>query len=136
MKGNFCTVDDDLLALHDELAQIAGPFCMAHGGAHLHELLDGLLDLVVEDPAVGDDDDRIEDLPAVALEADELVGQPGNGIGLAAAGRVLDQVAPARAVGPHGGQRLPHDVKLMVARPDLLALLLAGAWVFSSTIWA
>ena len=33
-------------------------------GAHLRELLDGLADLLVENAAVGDHDDRIEDIRA------------------------------------------------------------------------
>ena len=65
----------------------------------------------------------------VALQADELVREPGDGVRLAAARRVLDQVALARAVGAHVGQRLPHHAELVVARPHLLALLLAGARV-------
>ena len=56
--------DDDLLALLDELAQVAGVLGVAHRRAHLHELLDGRLDLVVEDAPVGDHDDRVEDLLA------------------------------------------------------------------------
>jgi hypothetical protein len=42
---------------------------------------------------------------------------------------VLDQVAPARAVGAHIGQRLAHDAELVIARPDLPALLPARARV-------
>ena len=52
--------DDDLLPLLDELAQVAGPFGVAHRRAHLHELLDGRLDLVVEKAPVGDHNDGIE----------------------------------------------------------------------------
>ena len=48
--------DDDLLALLDEPPQVTGVLGMAHRGANLHELLDGLLDLIVEDAPVGDDD--------------------------------------------------------------------------------
>ncbi len=43
-------------------AQVAGALGVAHGRAHLRELLDGVLDLLVEDAPVGDDDDRVEDL--------------------------------------------------------------------------
>ena len=71
---------------------------VAHGRAHLHELLDRRLDLVVEDAPVGHHDDRVEDLLVVALQADELVRKPRDGVRLAAARRVLDQVALARAV--------------------------------------
>ena len=121
--------DDDLLALLDELAQVAGVLGVAHGRAHLHELLDGRLDLVVEQAPVGHHDDRVEDLLVVALQTDELVREPGDGVRLAASRRVLDQVALARAAGAHVRQRLPHHAELVVARPYLLALLLAGARV-------
>jgi hypothetical protein len=55
--------DDDLLALLDEPAQVARALGVAHGRAHLHELPDGGLDLVVEQAPVGDHDHRVEDLP-------------------------------------------------------------------------
>ena len=58
MNGNFCTVETMIfLPCFDELAQVAGVFGVAHRRAHLHELLDGRLDLVVEDASVGDHDD-------------------------------------------------------------------------------
>ena len=111
---------------------------MADRRAHLHELLDGLLDLVVEDAPVGDDDDRIEDPPCcpAPLHTDELVRQPGDGVRLAAARRVLDQVAPAHAVRAHVGQGLTHHAQLVVAREDLRALLLPVFGCLTSTIWA
>ena len=56
--------DDDLLAVLDELAQVARVLGMAHGRAHLGELLDRVADLLVEDAPVGDHDDRVEDRPA------------------------------------------------------------------------
>ena len=121
--------DDDLLALGDELAQVARVLGVADRGAHLGELLDRVPDLLVEDAPVGDDDDRVEDRRVVLRQADQLVREPGDGVGLAAARRVLDQVAPARAVLPRVGQELAHHVELVVARPDLHRLLLAGLLV-------
>ena len=53
--------DDDLLALVDELAQVARVLGVTHGRADLGELLDRVADLLVEDAPVGDDDDRVED---------------------------------------------------------------------------
>ena len=53
--------DDDLLAALDELPQVAGVLGVADRRADLGELLDRVADLLVEDPAVGDDDDRVED---------------------------------------------------------------------------
>ena len=68
---------------------------------------------------VGDDDDRVEGRGAVPGQPDQLVGQPGDGVALAASGRVLDQVTTARAVVTCVGQQAAHHVELMVARPDL-----------------
>ena len=55
--------DDDLLALGDELAQVPGALGVADGGADLGELADRVADLLIEDAAVGDDDDRVEGQP-------------------------------------------------------------------------
>ena len=62
------------------------------------DLVDRVLELLVEHQAVGNDDDRIEDLLVLCVvEARQPVGDPGDGIALAAAGRVLDQIVGARA---------------------------------------
>ena len=59
------------------------------------------LELAVEHAPVGDDDDRVEDaLVARVVQRRELVRQPGDGVALAAAGRVLDQVALPGAFRP------------------------------------
>ncbi len=78
---------------------------------------------------VGDDDDRVKGQLAVPAQTDELVGQPGNRVRLAAAGRVLDQVAPPGAVLGRIGQQPPHHVELVVAGKDLIPLLLARLFV-------
>jgi len=52
--------NNDFLAGLDELAEVAGVFRMADRFADLGELLYGGLDLLVEDAAIGDDDDGIE----------------------------------------------------------------------------
>ena len=71
------------------------------------------------------------------LQADQLVRQPGDGVRLAAAGRVLDQVALARAVRLRVGQQLPHHVELVVAREDLHgASSCRSSGPSSSTTWA
>ena len=72
-------------------------FGMADGGGNLGELLDGVADLFVEHPPVGDHDHRVEQRLALVFQPHELVRQPGDGVALAAARRVLDQVAPADA---------------------------------------
>ena len=111
--------DDDLLALLDEPTEVARPFGMPHGRAHLLVLADGVANLLVEDAPIGDDDDRIEDGFAVLLQRDQLMGQPRDGEALAAARRVLDQVALARPVPASVGQEPAHHVELLIPGPDL-----------------
>src|SRR5262245_30285963 len=82
--------DDDLLALRDELAEIARMLGVSNGGAHLGELLDRVSNLPIEDAPIGDDDDRVKDDGIVLLEADHLVCEPGDRVRLAASGRVLN----------------------------------------------
>ena len=61
------------------------------------DLVDRVLELLVEHAPVGDDDDAVEDLlVARVVQAREPVREPGDAVGLAAAGRVLDQVVAAR----------------------------------------
>ena len=79
--------DGDLLARLDELPQVSGLLRASHGRADLGVLADRVADLAVEDEPVGDDDDGVEDRGVVPREADELVGQPGDGVALAAARR-------------------------------------------------
>ena len=118
--------DDDLLAALDEPAQIARALGGSDRRPHLRVLPDRVPDLTVEDDPVGDHDDRVEDRRVVPGQPDQLVGQPGDGVALAAARRVLDQVAPARAVLAAIGQQTADHVELMVARPDLRPPLPAG----------
>jgi hypothetical protein len=87
------------------------------------------LNLIVENATVGDYDDRVEDLLVIALHANQLVREPCNGIGFAAARRVLDQIALACSIAVHVGQRLANYAKLVIARPHLAAFLPAGALV-------
>ena len=111
-----------------KLPQVSGLLRAPQGGAALGVLPDRVADLAVEDETVGDDDDRVEDR-GVPREADQLVGQPGDGVALAAARGVLDQVAAARPVRGGVGQQPAHDVELLVAGPDLRPLLPAGLLV-------
>jgi len=82
---------------------------MANGGGDLGELLDGVADLLVEHAPVGDHNDRVEQCLALVLQPHKLVRQPGDGVALAAARRVLDQVTPAdAALGGIGQQHAHH----------------------------
>ena len=65
----------------------------------------------------------------VLLQPDELVGEPGDRVRLAAARRMLDQIPLAGAVGLRIGEEPAHHVELVIAREDLHGLLLAGLLV-------
>src|SRR5262249_12550120 len=95
----------------------------------LSELLDRVADLLVEDLAIGDDDDRVEDALPLVLDVDELMGKPGDRVRLAAACRVLNQVARALARLADMCEQTPDHVELVVPRPDLDLTFLAGLLV-------
>ena len=118
--------DDDPLSLLEQLAEMAGVLGMAHDGADLGELPDGVPDLLVQQPPVGDDEGGVKDDLIVPFQPCELVGQPGNGVGLAAASRVLDQVPAADSFAGHVIKQPSHHVELVVAGPYLLPLPVAG----------
>ena len=109
--------DDDPLALVEQRAEMARALGMAHDGADLGELLDGVLNLLVQDSPVRDHDHRIEEGVAVPLQPDQLVAQPGDRVGLAAPRRVLDQILGADSPTGHVRQQLAHHVELVVAGP-------------------
>src|SRR5262249_42448085 len=111
--------DDDLLSLFDEFSEITRMLGMPDGRAHLHELLDRRLQLIVQNPPVRHDDERIEGVAIVDLDPDELMRQPRDGLRFAAAGRMLDQITPPDAALRYISQKLPHAIELMIAREDL-----------------
>ena len=66
---------------------------LLHHAVLVFELIDRVLKLLIKDQAIRDDDDRIENLLVlVVVQTREMVREPGDGIGLAGASRVLDQV--------------------------------------------
>lgn len=71
---------------------------VADGGGNLGKLLDGVANLLVEIPAVGDDKYRIKNGGAFPLQSNKLVGEPGNRVTLATAGGVLNQIARAHTL--------------------------------------
>ena len=58
------------------------------------------------------------------------MGQPGNGIGFARPGAVLDEIAFAHTVLPDIGQEFFYTIQLMIARPDLFDRFLPGFRIF------
>ena len=110
--------DDDGPARLQCLAKLArGLVDVLHDAERLLELPDGALELAVEHAPVGHHHDRVEDTPVGAVvQHREPVGEPGDGEALAAAGRVLDQVALAGAVVARVADEPAHAVELLVAR--------------------
>src|SRR2546421_509051 len=99
-----------------------------HGG-NLGELFDRVTDLPVEDEPIGYHDHRVEERLATVLQPDELVGEPRDGVALAAARRVLDEVPVAHSAYASIRQKLAHDVELVEPREDLFLLLLSRPFV-------
>ena len=116
--------DDDRPARFEGLPELArGLVDVLDHAEGLLELPDGALELAVEHAPVGHHHDRIEDPPVVlVVQHGELVGEPGDGEALAAAGRVLDQVALAGAVVAGVADEPADAVELLVAREDQEAL--------------
>src|SRR5699024_7633748 len=96
---------------------------------------DGGLELFVQDGAVGDDDGLVEDggvgLKTLGdggrvqqgdvgggVQGGESVREPGDGVGLARAGRVLDEVVVSGAVACGVGDHTAHGVPLVEAGED------------------
>ena len=119
---------DDLLALAQEGAQLGGILRMTKDGRNVVIALDGAGDLRVQRAPVGDDDDRIKlGLHRIGsgFQLHQLMRQPRNGVALATACRMLDQVTLADPILTGAAQQGAHGAQLMKAREHLLAPLLA-----------
>ena len=105
--------DDPALLARERLRELRAVLVDPRDDAgRVLELVDRLLELAVEDHPVGDDDDLVEDRLVVgSVERHEPMGEPGDRVALARAGRVLDEVGVARALGaggrPRAGGRRP-----------------------------
>ena len=88
--------DNELLAVSQEFCELlglrnTGPFLhRSNDTAHLCEAFDRFADLLVQDSAVGDHNDGVKYLFVAFSNTDELMGQPGDAVGLPAACRMLD----------------------------------------------
>ena len=72
--------DNDLLSLLNEAAEVTGLPGMAYRSTNLHKLANGFLELIIENPAVGNHNHGVEQLPSLPLQVDKLVRKPGNGV--------------------------------------------------------
>ena len=83
------------------------------------ELEDRLLELAIEDDPVGDHHDLVEDRMIVqAVERHQPMGEPGDRVRLARAGRMLDEVALARAFVARRRLHPSDGIPLVIARKD------------------
>lgn len=96
--------DDDGLSLDQRLRKLLG-FCplpflavdTSHHAFPMLELIDRVLELVVEQRAVGDDEDRVENLvPRLVVERGELMRRPRDGIRFPRSGGMLPEILMAR----------------------------------------
>ena len=119
--------DDDAPSVLDGLAQIAGVLRPCDDIARLRKLSDGISDLLIQHHSVCDYNDGVHQQIALRVfQPGQLMCQPCNGIGLAAARAVLDEIAIADAVLLHISQQAFHRRQLMIAREDLLVPGFAG----------
>ena len=116
--------DNDLLAVRQGLSQLTALAARValdgfhHTGGPL-EIEQGVLQLAVDDIAVRHHNDRAEQLLVlVVVQFRQEVGGPGDGVGLARSGRVLDQELAPGALCPDGGLQLLRHVQLVIARED------------------
>jgi hypothetical protein len=94
-----------------------------HAGLVL-ELVDGVLELLIENEAISDDDDRIEYFSVLrVMQAGEAMGQPGDAVAFAASGRMPDQVVLTSAGRSRVGDEFADGIDLVVAGEDEALLL-------------
>ena len=100
MREGLEGADHDLLAARQRLGQLAALAAVIgrDGGDHAlgaFKVKDGFLQLVIEHVAVGDHQHGIEQLVVVlVVQVGEEMRGPGDGVGLARPGGILDEVFP------------------------------------------
>ena len=72
--------DDDLLAVLEVSAQLATGGSRAYDVIAVGEGAEVIAQLLVEVDAVGDEEDAVEEQPAVANQLHQLIGQPGDAV--------------------------------------------------------
>ena len=103
-----------------------------HDAALVFELVDRVLELLVEHDAIGDHDHAVEDaLVGGIVQGREPMRQPTDGVALAAARGMLDEVVVPHALATRGVHQYAHRLELVVAgedhglRLDLAALIIS-----------
>ena len=98
--------------------------CPCHSIADLHELLDGIPNLLIQDAAVGDNNNGIQHRMSIQLKSNELMGKPCDRVGFSAACTVLNEILFPDAVCFHICKEFCNHIQLMIARKNLLFLFL------------
>ena len=100
--------DDDRHGVLERLGELPRALVdPLHDAALVLELVDRVLKLLVEHHAVGHHDHAVEDaLVGRVVQRRQPVRQPADGVALAAAGRVLDQVVVPHALAARGVHQL------------------------------
>ena len=127
--------DDDLRAVGERLRELLRVLVDGlHHALGVLDLVDGVLQLAVEDAPVGDDDDAVEDLlVGGGVQAREAVREPRDAVRLAAARRVLDEVVAPRPVGARRLDEPVDGVELVIARKIIVSRFSVRAPFASST---
>ena len=114
---------DDGHATGQRLDELSGLGTLRAGGdglelaGRVHQLVHGVLELAVQHLAVRDHEDGVEHLvPGGGVERGHAVGGPRDGVRLAGAGGVLDEVLVPRTLLPRGGGQPGDGAPLVVAR--------------------
>ena len=131
-KGEFLNCgNNDLLALLQKRAKLLWPFCnRSNNGWNLRKAFDGIAKLLVQHPAVGNDNNRIKKGFAVFFQSYKLMRKPAYGITLAASGRMLDKVSLTNPINRSRSKEFSYHIKLMIAREYLFIFFLAGFLIF------
>ena len=126
--------DDNFSPGVELFGQIRGVFVFINLGHHpvlVLDLVNIVLKLLVEIAPVGNDDNAVENRPVIGpVQAGQLMGGPGDGVGFARSGAVLDQIVFTNAVFERGRQQLAGRFELVIARKNQrFALLFLAALV-------
>ena len=124
--------DDDRNRLLQRLRELPRILVdLPHDAAFVLELVDRVLKLLIEHHAVGRHDHAVEHARVFrVVQRSEAMREPGDGVALAAAGRMLDQGVVADALAARGAGQQAHRFELVVAGKDhRLHLYLAAAVV-------
>ena len=111
--------DDAGLLTGERLGELGGvDVDLLHDSVGVFELVDGVLELAVENHPVGDHHHLVEHLHVPGVEARQPVGEPSDRVRLARPGRMLHQIRVTGAFAPCRVLELAHGVPLVESGED------------------